>query len=267
MTQTPAGNACGELGGAGAADYHGVSGSSSSGGGRRKLLRQRSQGSSSAWPPPRAAVGGRGEPQISGILPARRLQGTVPAKRGILASERCIEAHVQAALAAAKKETSFTVQNFPVFLLQTPRGYWYGFPTFGHPGMKIGKFYHLWEESQPDSLSRVITAADEEVLREPVREYFPDANGALTKAAACMFTMTPDGHFIVDLHPVHPEVVICSACSGHGFKFCSVIGEILADLATRGSTGFDISMLLLNPAREGHTDVIKELTSRLSENS
>ncbi len=46
----------------------------------------------------------------------------------------------------------------------------------------------------------------QQVLREPIRDYFPDANGALTKAAACMFTMTPDGHFIVDLHPAHPEV-------------------------------------------------------------
>jgi sarcosine oxidase len=57
----------------------------------------------------------------------------------------------------------FIPEAFPVFVLQDKLGYYYGFPTFDHPGMKIGKFYHLFEETQPDDLSREITAADEEV--------------------------------------------------------------------------------------------------------
>ncbi len=63
---------------------------------------------------------------------------------------------------------------------------------------------------------------------------------------ACLFTNTPDEHFIIDRHPDHPNVVLASPCSGHGYKFCPVIGEILADLATTGDTGHDISLFRLD---------------------
>jgi sarcosine oxidase len=59
--------------------------------------------------------------------------------------------------------------------------------------------------------------------------------------AACMFVNTPDEHFVIDTLPDHKQVVVASPCSGHGYKFASVIGEILADLATRGTTQFDLS--------------------------
>jgi len=62
----------------------------------------------------------------------------------------------------------------------------------------------------------------------------------------CLFTNTPDEHFILDLLPGYPQIVIASPCSGHGFKFASVIGEILADLAQRGETTHDIGWLRLN---------------------
>ena len=66
---------------------------------------------------------------------------------------------------------------------------------------------------------------------------------------ACMFTNTPDEHFILDNHPGYPQVVLASPCSGHGYKFCSVVGEILADLATGdGRTGHDIAFLRLDRA-------------------
>ena len=70
----------------------------------------------------------------------------------------------------------------------------------------------------------------------------PDANGAQLAAEVCMFTNTPDTHFLIDFHPVHSQAVIASPCSGHGFKFASAIGEILADLITEGSTRFDIDL-------------------------
>ena len=75
--------------------------------------------------------------------------------------------------------------------------------------------------------------------------YVPDGAGPTMALKSCLFTNSPDEHFLVDLHPQYPQVVVASPCSGHGFKFASVIGEILADLATGGQTGHDISLFRL----------------------
>jgi hypothetical protein len=87
---------------------------------------------------------------------------------------------------------------------------------------------------------------DEEMLREFAARYFPHATGPTMTLKECMFTNAPDGHFIVDLHPEFPQVSFASACSGHGYKFASVIGEILADLAERRSCRHDISLFALS---------------------
>ena len=71
------------------------------------------------------------------------------------------------------------------------------------------------------------------------------ANGVLVAAKTCLYTMTPDGDFIIDRLPGAPQIVIASPCSGHGFKFAPAIGEILADLATEGATRHDISRFAL----------------------
>ena len=83
------------------------------------------------------------------------------------------------------------------------------------------------------------------MLRQAVARYFPDANGPTMALKACMFTNTPDEHFIIDALPGFPNVFFAAGFSGHGFKFCSVVGEIMADLATKGETGHDISLLRL----------------------
>lgn len=80
------------------------------------------------------------------------------------------------------------------------------------------------------------------MLREGIRRDFPDADGPTMTLKTCLFTNTPDEHFILDRHPDAPEVIVASPCSGHGYKFCSVIGEILADLALEGDTRHDISL-------------------------
>ncbi|WP_273887961.1 FAD-dependent oxidoreductase, partial [Rubrobacter naiadicus] len=87
---------------------------------------------------------------------------------------------------------------------------------------------------------------DEELLRSFAERYFPEGCGPTMSLATCMFTNTPDNHFIIDLHPEYPQVVVASPCSGHGFKFASVVGEILADLAESGTTRHDISLFRLN---------------------
>ncbi|MGI9253907.1 MAG: N-methyl-L-tryptophan oxidase, partial [Thermomicrobiales bacterium] len=124
----------------------------------------------------------------------------------------------------------FRPETFPVFNLLVPEGRYYGFPVHGVPGFKIGRYHHLDEVVDPDDFDREPNARDEAVLREVTAKYFPDAAGETVGLRACMFTNTPDEHFIIDRLPGQPNVVVASPCSGHGFKFASVIGEIIADL-------------------------------------
>ena len=79
-------------------------------------------------------------------------------------------------------------------------------------------------------------ADDEAVLRAGMEPHVPRANGPTLRLAACLFTNTQDEHFVIDTSPGAPEVIVASPCSGHGFKFASVVGEILADLATDQET-------------------------------
>ncbi|MCB9151194.1 MAG: N-methyl-L-tryptophan oxidase [Caldilineaceae bacterium] len=141
-----------------------------------------------------------------------------------------------------KRPEFFTQESFPVFNLLVDEGRYYGFPVHTVPGFKIGKYHHLEERGHPDALRRDVVAEDEEILRECVARYFPAAAGPVMTLKSCMFTNAPDGHFIIDLHPEHPQVSYASACSGHGFKFGSVIGEILADLAQYRQTRHNIDL-------------------------
>lgn len=146
--------------------------------------------------------------------------------------------------------------NFPISIINDERGSYYIFPPFDHPGLKIGLFHHLKEVTKADDLDRNITARDEQVLREAVARYFPYANGKMSRAAACMFANATDSHFIIDKMPNHPQVIICQACSGHGYKFASVIGEILAEMAIDGATRHDISMHKIDSKRKGFKSLV-----------
>ncbi|WP_229708710.1 N-methyl-L-tryptophan oxidase (plasmid) [Tistrella bauzanensis] len=136
----------------------------------------------------------------------------------------------------------FTPAVFPVSNVATDLGHVYQFPSWGIPGFKIGLYNHFRERGHADHLSREPTPADEEALRRVIRACFPEADGPILRLAACLFTNTPDEHFVVDTLPGHPEVVVASPCSGHGFKFASVMGEVLADLATTGTSRHDLSL-------------------------
>ncbi len=139
-------------------------------------------------------------------------------------------------------QARFAPGAFPVFVLEAAEGIYYGFPEYGVPGFKIGRYHHREERVHPDTMDRTVHPQDEAALRDAVARYFPDANGALLSSAACLFTNTPDEHFIIDRAPDAPEVLLVSPCSGHGFKFCSVIGEICADLVQHGTTSHDIAL-------------------------
>jgi sarcosine oxidase len=139
----------------------------------------------------------------------------------------------------------FSPQRFPVFLLESHHGIHYGFPTYGTKGVKVSKHHHADETIEPDSCERRVTQQDEALIRAPLAQYLPGANGRLLDAQTCLYTMTPDDTFIVDRMPGFPHVVIASPCCGRGFKFSPVIGEIVADLITAGTTANDISQFRL----------------------
>ena len=136
----------------------------------------------------------------------------------------------------------FTPEAFPVFNIMVDEGNFYGFPEFGIPGFKLGRYHHLEEIVDPDEIDRNANAQDEALLRDFTEKYFPDAAGATSSMKVCMFTNSPDEHFIIDRLPGSPQVVVAAGFSGHGFKFSSVVGEILADLAVDGATRHDIGM-------------------------
>jgi sarcosine oxidase len=139
----------------------------------------------------------------------------------------------------------FEQAAFPVFVMEVPEGMYYGFPLFtgGPPGLKLGRFHHLREAVDPDLLDRGgADSVDEEVLRSFAATYLPEGAGKALAMKVCMFTNTPDEHFVIDLAPDEPRVVLGAGFSGHGFKFCSVVGEILADLAVDGGTRHQIEL-------------------------
>jgi sarcosine oxidase len=139
----------------------------------------------------------------------------------------------------------FGPDAFPVANLAFDEGRYYLLPAWSVPGLKIGLYHHAHEQVDPDALDRSISTDDEALLRLCLQRYFPEANGPAMALAPCMFTNTPDEHFIIDALPDAPEVLALSACSGHGFKFVPVVGEIVADLVTTGQSRFDLSMFRL----------------------
>ncbi len=133
---------------------------------------------------------------------------------------------------------------FPVFILEYARDrFCYGFPAIAG-AVKVAR-HGSGEVADPDHPRRTVDADEIESLRVLLRRFVPGADGRLRRTESCLYTNAPDGHFVLGRHPEHEEVTIASACSGHGFKFSSVLGEIVADLALTGRSRFDISRFAL----------------------
>jgi len=136
--------------------------------------------------------------------------------------------------------------RFPAFLvnragLAAPL---YGFPDFGD-GVKAA-FHSLGDLTDPAELDREIDLArDVEPIVREMERWMPGATETFREAKPCMYSLTPDGHFVVDRHPRHANVVLCGGFSGHGFKFAPVVGEIGADLALEGGSNHQIEFLSL----------------------
>lgn len=129
----------------------------------------------------------------------------------------------------------------PVFMVESDEDVVYGFPDFAGTGLKCASHYGSGPIAHAELARQDAGPADEARTRRFLQKYMPAGAGRLLAMKTCMYTMTPDEDFIIGPSPSDPRIVLCSACSGHGYKFASVLGEALADLAVTGATGHDLS--------------------------
>lgn len=135
---------------------------------------------------------------------------------------------------------------FPVFILTAEEGTFYGFPLYEHPGFKLGGPHFAREPMDPRQPDRTPSARQVAYIQDCLARYLPDAAGLPLSLKGCVYTVSPDEDFIIDAVPGAPQAVFASCCSGHGFKFASAIGEILADLSTGRASPFDLSPFSLS---------------------
>lgn len=184
-----------------------------------------------------------------GRYTARRLVLTVgPWTAGLLADlgaalwvERQVQCWFQ-----PQSPADFSVGRLPVFVHHMADGVWYGIPIQGRPGVKVSR-HHGGARVSATEIDRTPTRADEADVRRYIRRCLPGADGPVMAMKVCMYTNSPDGHFIIDRHPQHPNVLLACGFSGHGYKFAPVVGEVLANLAT--DQAVDPAMALFSLSR------------------
>ncbi len=139
----------------------------------------------------------------------------------------------------------FRPHRLPIFIRQYAHDrFFYGFPDLGD-GVKVA-FHHQGGRVDPDTMSQEVAPNEIEEMRHVLSEYLPDANGELRSTAVCMYTNTPDEHFLLDYHPEHPQVIVASPCSGHGFKFSPVIGESITGMIDGKPPRFNLHLFKLS---------------------
>lgn len=171
------------------------------------------------------------------LSPGAWMNGLLPVLKLPLTVERQVLYWFKPALHAEM----FRPDQFPIFIRQYDRDrFFYGFPDLGD-GVKVA-FHHQGGKIDPDSLSQAVEQKEIEEIRRVLNKYLPDANGELLSTAVCMYTNTPDEHFILDHHPKFPQIVLASPCSGHGFKFSPVIGELIAGMIEGKAPRFNLGL-------------------------
>lgn len=155
----------------------------------------------------------------------------------------------------SKRSTYQQSRGFPTFMFEVPEGIFYGFPAIDRDGLKVAE--HSGGEPIDDPL-HVVRAPDPEDDRR-VREFLdrclPKVGQQRTRHATCLYTMSPDEHFLLDHHPVSERVAFAAGLSGHGFKFASVLGAVLADLVLDGGSRLPIDFLSLQRFSESRPEV------------
>lgn len=145
----------------------------------------------------------------------------------------------------ARDPSRFRPDVCPIWLWETGEGpVYYGFPDMG-TGPKVAQ-HHEGVVVDPDKVDREVSAHEVDHILTFLADAVPDLTAPVRQAKVCLYTNTPDEHFIIDRHPEHPSVIVASPCSGHGFKFAPTIGEILADMATDQVPGFDLTPFRLD---------------------
>lgn len=154
-----------------------------------------------------------------------------------------VERQLQVWLRPADGTAAFAPDRQPIYVWEARDGMQaYGFPALpGDTGVKAA-FFRRGALTDPDALDRSVRPGEVEALAEFLAPRIPALAGPAVRAAACMYTLTPDHHFAIGVHPEHERVVVAAGFSGHGFKFVPVIGEILADLAIDGRTARPIEL-------------------------
>ena len=146
----------------------------------------------------------------------------------------------------AKTSDAYQLEtNSPTFFYETAAGYYYGFPVRDARGLKVAQHSGGEIVHDPLSVDRTVDLAEREQVDCFLRSHLSKVAFPATEHAVCMYTMSPDEHFIIDSHPKHPKIVIAAGLSGHGFKFASVLGESLVQIALDGQAKLPMEFLSL----------------------
>jgi monomeric sarcosine oxidase len=133
--------------------------------------------------------------------------------------------------------------GMPVYLFELADGVFYGFPRLDKRGVKFAEHSGGRVVENPPDVDREVVIEEERRLVNVLRRLLPGVSTQMTDHAVCLYTMSPDEHFVVDRHPAHANVVFAAGLSGHGFKFAPVLGAALADLVIEGRTTLPIGFL------------------------
>lgn len=143
---------------------------------------------------------------------------------------------------AAPKDRFSIDQGFPAFCFSTPDEFFYGFPIIQDGLMKVAEHIDTEIVDDPDKIDRTLRKEDQAPVIEFLRRHLPDVNPTVVSHSVCMYSMTPDEHFIVDHLPSSDHVIVAAGFSGHGFKFAPVIGSAIADLVEHGQTKIPLDL-------------------------
>ena len=134
-------------------------------------------------------------------------------------------------------------QGAPTYFYDTPAGYFYGFPAIDERGLKVARHTGGTLVEDPLAVDRSLDEAEQAEVAAFLRKFLPEVSPQATDHTVCLYSMSADEHFIVDRHPEHEQVVFAAGLSGHGFKFTSVLGSLLAELTVTGKTSLPIDFL------------------------
>lgn len=145
-----------------------------------------------------------------------------------------------------RQQAALLPDQMPVYIWEyRPGRMFYGFPDLGE-GIKIG-YHHTGRAIQPDALEQTVSREEIDDMKAIAEQYL-NMEPVFHQASVCMYTNTPDEDFIIDYHPVYKNILIASPCSGHGFKFSSLTGKLLGELAMGQAPSLDLSPFSINRA-------------------